>query len=316
LTSQQSSRVDETGETDGTHRWIRRYVALALAVLAALAIAVSVDTVWMHQRIFDTDTFVETLAPLPQNPAVSDAIAMHAAEALTAGGVLENRVAEALPDKLGFLAPKFTDFVEEFAFNTTKRVVESDAFTKVWTRSLRLSHRTIIGVLDGDIATTQSGNIGIDLDEASQLVLNRLDEQGIDLFADIETSFGEIILIQADVLAAPRSIVNVFNSSVWLFPILALLLVGAAVAVDADRLRPIQIFGLTTAGIILVSVITIRILANIGFNSVANPVDRAAVEAIWDALLNGYVLWAAIVGTVALVIGMTALWWRLRKPIE
>jgi hypothetical protein len=315
LTDREPSNGDETGASDGTRSRVRRYAAVVLAVLAALAIAFSVDTIWMHQRVFDTDTFVETLAPLPQDPAVSTAIATHVAEALTSGEMLENRVAEALPDKLGFLAPKFTDFVEEFAYDTTKRVIESDAFTEVWTRSLRLSHATIIGILDGDVATTDTGNVGIDLDEASELVLNRLEERGIDLFTDVETSFGEIVLIQAEALAAPHSIVNLFHTSVWLFPVIALLLAGAAVATDPDRLRPIMVFGFTTTIIVLLSVVGMRIIANVGFNSFADPIDRAAVEAIWDTLLNGYVLWNAIVGGIGLVVGAVAFWLRFdREP--
>jgi hypothetical protein len=56
-----------------------------------------------------------------------------------------------------------------------------------------------------------------------------------------------------------------------------------------------------------------RIVANIGFNSIADPIDRAAVEAIWDTLLNGYVLWNAIVGGIGLVVGAVAFWLRLSR---
>ena len=106
---------------------------------------------------------------------------------------------------------------------------------------------------------------------------------------------------------------SLFHTSVWLFPAIALLLAAGAVIVDKDRLRPVQIFGLVTTGVILASLAAIRIVANIGFGSVADPIDRAAVEAIWDTLLNGYVLMSAIVGVIALVIGIAALWWRFSR---
>jgi hypothetical protein len=305
----------ESAGSDSNSRRTRRYAAIVLAVFAALAVSLAVNTAWMHQRIFDTETFVETLAPLPRDPAISNAIAMHAVNALATGETLEGRIAEALPDQLGFLTPKFTGFVGEFVFDTTKRVVESEAFARIWTSSLRRSHTVIIGILDGDIATTDTGNIGIELDDASDLVLDRLEASGVDLFTDVETSFDEIILVQAEALAAPRSIVSLFHTSVWFFPVIALLLVAGAVFIDTDRLRPVEIFGFVTTGVILASLAAMRIVANIGFGSVVDPIDRAAVEAIWDTLLNGYVLMSAIVGVIALAIGIAALWWRFSRSV-
>ncbi|HZJ47787.1 MAG TPA: hypothetical protein VFD97_01980 [Acidimicrobiia bacterium] len=126
------AKQGESAGSDGNSRRARRYAAIVLAVFAALAVSLAVNAAWMHQHIFDTETFVETLAPLPQDRAVSNAIAMHAVKALTPGETLEGRVAEALPDRLGFLTPEFTGFVEEFVFDTTKRVVESEAFARIW----------------------------------------------------------------------------------------------------------------------------------------------------------------------------------------
>ncbi len=301
------------GSEHDDHR-IRRYAAIVLAIVAAATIVLSVNTVWLHQRFFDTDTFVATLAPLPKDPAVSHAIATHAARALTADGRIDDTMTDILPDRLDFLVPKFTGLVEEVVYDTTMLVVTSDAFTTVWTESLRSAHATMIGILDGDIAPT--GTVGIDLDGAAGLVLDRLDAQGIDLFDDLETAFGEIVLVQADVLATPRSVVDIFHTSVWLFPIIALLLLAAAVALDRDRFRPVQIFGFGATVFLLLSVVAIRVVAIVGFNSIADPIDRAAVEAIWDTLLNGYVMWNAIVGGVTLLIGLGAFSWRFRARIE
>jgi len=293
---------------------IRRYASVVLAVLAAVAIVLSVDAAWMQHRIFDTDAFVETLAPLPADPAVSHAIATHAARAMTAGGTLEETVADVLPDRLEFLAPKFGAFVEEVVYDTTRSVVASDAFATVWAGSLRAAHTTIVAILDGDVPPSQP--VTIDLDGAAGIVLDRLDAQGIDLFDDLETSFGEIVLIQANALAAPRTITSLLHTSVWIFPIVALLLVAAAVAVDRDRFLPIEIFGFSTVVALLLSVVALRAAANIGFRAVTDPIDRAAVEAIWDAMLSGYVMWNAIVGGVALVLGLGAFAWRFRARIE
>ncbi|MFV9673059.1 MAG: hypothetical protein ACNYZH_07515 [Acidimicrobiia bacterium] len=285
-------------------------IGIALAVIAGILVSISVDTYWLHDRIFDTDNFVESLAPLPKDPAVSTAIATRAAGALDQGTAIEQRVADALPDQFEFLTPKFVEFTQEFVFDTTKQLVESDAFAKLWTASLRATHTVFIGVLEGDVATTESGHVGIELEGAAGLVVERLEESGVDLLSDVEASLGEIVLIQTDLLAAPRSVIGVFHTAVWVFPIVALVLLGIAVFVDRDRFRPVQWFGLTAAVAILVSLAVLRAAVNTAGTTIESDVNRAAADAAWTALLDGYVRVSAIVGFAVLVIGLAAFWWR------
>ena len=96
----------------------------------------------------------------------------------------------------------------------------------------------------------------------------------------------------------------------WVFPVVGLLLLGAAVALDPRRIRPIEVFGFTTTGLILASLAFLQIVAGIGLNSFADPIDRAAVDAVWDTLLNGYAVVNLVVAAVGALIGFGAIWWR------
>jgi hypothetical protein len=247
------------------------------------------------------------------DPDVSTAIAVHAVDALDSAGAVEQHVADVLPEQLGFLTPRFADFTQEFIFETTIRLVESDAFSELWTTGLRTMHTVFIGVLNGDVATTESGDIAIDLDGAAGLVRDRLEDSGVNLFADIETSLGEIVLIQADFLAAPRTVIGVFHTAVWVFPLAALVLIGIAVLIDRDRFRPVQWFGFGSAITILLSLAVLRGAINAAGTTIESDIDRAAADAIWIALLDGYVRLSAIVGFAALAIGLGAWWWRRRS---
>ena len=292
----------------------RPVAAITLAVIAVLLATMAVDGFWLHDRIFDTDAFVESLAPLPQDPAVSTAIATRTVEVLGASGTAEARVAEVLPDRLAFLTPRVFDLVEEQVFDATRSLVESDAFSRVWTKGLVAVHSVIIGILDGDPAYPTTGDVGLSLEGTAGLVLEELDKRGIDLFAEIETSVGEIVFIQAEMLAGPRSLVNVLHTGVWVLPIVALLILGLAVAIDRDRLRPVQVFGLGLAIATLLSLIAIRLFAGYAGGKVENEVYREAAGSVWDALLNGYLLISAIVGFSALAIGLAAWWFRRPDP--
>jgi hypothetical protein len=125
---------------------------------------------------------------------------------------------------------------------------------------------------------------------------------------------GEIAFVQAEMLAGPRSLINVFHTGVWVLPIAALLILGLAVLIDRDRLRPVQAFGLGLAIAILLSLIAIRIFAGYAGGKVENEIYREAAASVWDALLNGYLLISAVVGFTALAIGGAAWWFRRPDP--
>jgi len=305
---------DTTVDTSSESGGVRGIAAITIAVIAVLLATMAVDAFWLNNRIFDTDGFVESLAPLPQDPAVSTAIATRAVEVLSASGTAESRVAEVLPDRLAFLTPNVFELVEEKVFDATVGLVESDAFSRVWTKGLETVHAVIIGILDGDPAYPTSGDVGLDLEGTAGLVLDELDKRGIDLFADIETSVGEIAFVQAEMLAGPRTLINVFHTGVWVLPIVALLLLGLAVLIDRERWRPVQIFGIGLAIATLLSLIAIRIFAGYAAGKVENEVYREAAWAVWDALLDGYLLISAIVGFTALAIGLAAWWFRRPDP--
>ena len=100
-------------EPDARSGRIRVIAAVALAVVAVVLGSMAVDAFWLHQRIFNTDNFVESLAPLPQDPVVTTAIATRTVEVLSASGTAESRVADLLPERLAFLAPAdLTDALE------------------------------------------------------------------------------------------------------------------------------------------------------------------------------------------------------------
>lgn len=285
----------------------RGAIAITLAVIASIFVSMAVDAFWLDRAIFDSDGFVERVAPLPKNPAVSTAIAASTVQALSQDGALQAQVADALPDELTFLASTFTEFAAELVFDLTKSLVESDVFTSVWTAIVEATHRALTAALQG-----RSDDVSFDLGIGAEVIVNRLEESGITLFSDL--TIGEIVLLQADQLAGPRAIVNVFNTSLWLFPLIALVLLAVAVVVDWDRTRSIQVFGFSVATMVLVSAALLAGTRTVFVGGGDTIIVREARRVVWDALADGYLVLAAAVAGIGLVIGVGTWLGRRQMP--
>ncbi len=110
----------ETGEAPaaqdasdgGGSSWVRPVASWILAVLASVAIAAAVLTVWVHETVLDTERFVSAVEPALESAAVQDAMSAYLADQVMTALDVENRVdaivtgagdalADALADALG-----------------------------------------------------------------------------------------------------------------------------------------------------------------------------------------------------------------------
>jgi len=140
--------VDDAVTAPRPKRW-RRIVAVLLVVLAAFLAPLTVTAVWLHDRILSTDGYVETVTPLVNDPAVTDALANRIVTELFAATDLEKRVTSALPGPVDVLGPALTGSLRNLATATTERFLESDAFERLWIRANTVAHEQIVAMFSG-----------------------------------------------------------------------------------------------------------------------------------------------------------------------
>src|ERR1039458_3114915 len=99
--SERESSVD--GSSGGGSRW-KRTSSWVLVVLACILSVLSVVTVFTRNQLLNTDTYVNTVAPLASNPAIQTQVAELVSENLISRTDVETRVKDALPPNAGFLA--------------------------------------------------------------------------------------------------------------------------------------------------------------------------------------------------------------------
>ena len=140
-------------------RW-RLPVAIALVVLGSLLAPLAVAAVWVKTEVTDTQRYVQTVAPLAKEPAVQQAVATEATDAIFTRlhvNRLINQAVTALTsrsgipplvaDQLQALTGPMTSGIHGFVQSRLVDVVRSDQFAQVWVQVNRTAHQQMVQVL-------------------------------------------------------------------------------------------------------------------------------------------------------------------------
>src|SRR6266511_6497315 len=84
-------------------RWRRALVAI-LMIVSVVLVPVAGLTVWVRNLVLDTDKYVDTVAPLASNRAITDNVANRITDKLFSEVNVEQRAKDALPESAQFLA--------------------------------------------------------------------------------------------------------------------------------------------------------------------------------------------------------------------
>jgi len=293
---------------------VRNVISWILVVLAVLAVVAGVFTFWLQTTIADEDQFVSTFAPLPKNEAVATALSERLANEMIETGGVATVIEQELPAELSFLAVPITEGVRTLTANVADEVIRSDVFSGVWQFALRASHSAASAVL------STGGKVSIDLNDAADEVVAALEDRGVTLLSDQDLELPEIVLFQNDQLEQAAETLEFIDTMGWFVPLLALVLIIAAIWVSTDRRRTTAAVGFGSAIGLLITLVIVRIVRAGTVADIDDETERAAAEAVWDTTLRFYTqaMWALlilglIVGFVAWVMGPSERAQRVRN---
>lgn len=144
---------------------MRSFSAFLLVVLATLVAPLAIATTWVSERVDDREEYVDTVAPLADDPAVRTVLADAAAAASVAA--LQQYVPVGLPDA-----------VSTWARAAATEVVESPDFPEFWRQANSDLHGQVIDVLE-DPDADPSGSLTVDAGPLVAQVLLVLEDRGI-----------------------------------------------------------------------------------------------------------------------------------------
>lgn len=281
---------------------MRSFSAFLLVVLATLVAPLAISTTWVTERVDDRQEYVDTVAPLADDPAVRKVMADAAAAAAVAA--LQQHVPVGLPSG-----------VSRWAQAAATEVVESPEFPAIWRDANRDLHGQVIDLLEDPDADT-SGSLTIDAGPVVAQVLLVLEDRGIPINLLPAIPLQVPVVERAKVAEGGPAYRATHGAAGWL-PFVWAGLAGLAVLVATGwrgRLRTAGfalLGGALGAGLAMLAVEPLTDLA----------VERARVESqdmvriMLDAVLGSLTpyartfLLAAPVGLVLVVVS----WWPRRR---
>jgi hypothetical protein len=239
--------------TDRPHgnRW-RAFLSALCIVIATILVPVSIVAAWARVELVDETRFVETFAPLADDPQVQAMVADQVTVAIEDSLDLEGLTNDLfdgiqqldLPPRalaaLDLLRAPAAQGLQNLVDTTVTRLVESDAFADVWETALRASHRSLAavaagGTSSGAVVIGENGEVGIQLGPIIEEVKKRLVDRGIGFAESIPVIDRTIVVAQSDALTVVGTVYNLAVAAGWWTPIVALVLFLAGILIARRR---------------------------------------------------------------------------------
>ena len=231
----------------------RTALALILVLVSVILAPVAVLGTWARLQLVDTDRFVQTFAPLAEQPEVQSFVTDQVVDGIEqnididgmVGDVFEGISELDLPPRsltaISLLEGPAAEGIRSLLGTGVERVVASPQFAQLWELALRETHSRAIAVIQGDpnaaLQLSDDGTLSLQLDAVIREVKQVLVQQGLGFASGIPEIDRAIPILTADSLVLVRTLYQVaVTAGYWLpWGVLALLIAGIAVARNRNR---------------------------------------------------------------------------------
>lgn len=313
-------------------KWRRRAVHV-LAVLTCLGMFISVVAVWSHRVLFNTDTWVQTVAPIAENPAITDAVAQTVTDEIFKLIKPEELMKEALPERADVLAAPMTAAMQKFVLDQTQNLLQTDQFQQFWVEANRRVHTNVVKLLRGEpvlAVDVQNGVVTLNIMPLISKTMKWIAEKAPRIFGNVTipeitmdtppdqaraelssalhvtvpATFGTYTVFSSDQLAAAQQAVQLFDKLVYVIVIVTLLLLIATIALSLNRRRTLIGLGVGTVLAMVSADAAMGAVEKLALGLIGRPGAREAARVTIGELvyqlssLTRWFLW----GGIALVV--------------
>ncbi|MGW6270176.1 hypothetical protein [Streptomyces sp. NPDC055060] len=294
----------------------RSFLAALLIVIGCVLAPLAVVASWAADTVGDTDRYVATIGPLASDPAVQDAVADRATDALMTRIDLSALLSEApaadrprLEKALGRLGDSLEDAVRSFVHDKARAVAGSDAFDNIWKQVNRQAHSSLDKALTGSgggAVKLEDDTVTLDLAPLVDRVKQSLVDEGMTVAGKIPEVHTEFTLVRADDIGKAKTYVRLLQLAGNWLPVLALILVAAGVLLSARRRRALVTAALAVALATGLLGIGLRVFRVLYLDRLPANVSQDAAGAVYDTMTHFLFTTVRMVVALGVVIALAA----------
>ncbi|WP_243076746.1 hypothetical protein [Microbacterium sp. SS28] len=300
-------------------RW-RAFVSALIIVIAALLVPISIVSAWARVQLVEEEQFVNTLAPLAQDPAVQGMIIDETMDAINAqvdftelttnvfDGIADLGVPPRVAQALDLLKAPAADGLENLVNTTVTRVIESDAFADVWATTTRAAHRALTAAATSDgggIVVMTDDGVGIQLGAIVERVKANLVDRGVGVAQMIPTIDKVIIIGTGETLVTIRTTYAIASTlGLWL-PLITLALFALGILIA--RRRSVAVLGTGIGFAVGGGALALGFAAGypvIGQVAVQLDLSVAGLDVVYSALIDSMRQTATIIALLGVFIAV------------
>ena len=287
-------------------RWRRALVAI-LVIVSVVLVPIAGLTVWVRNLVLNTDRYVDTVAPLARNEAITNLVADRLTTRLFKEVDVEAEAKDALPDRAQFLAGPISSGVETFVREAATRVLASEQFATVWENANRRAHALVVEALTGENKNVaiKNGKVVLNLSGVIDEVVKRLDDRGVTVFDSLakDQKNLQVTLFDAEQLAKARSAVHLLDRLRLVLVVLVFVFLGAALILSGNRRRSLMRWGI---GIVIAMGITAGLLALGRSIYLGHARNHDAAAAAFDIIVRNLRNGIRVLAVLGIIVALAA----------
>ncbi|MFV0374213.1 hypothetical protein [Microbacterium sp.] len=298
----------------------RSILSAVCIVVASILLPVSIVTAWARVQLVDEESFVATLAPLVDDPAVQN-LAIEQTQraidtqidfdALTGSvfdGISELGLGPAAESALRALEQPAAQGMQNLVNDAVASAVRSDAFSDVWAATVRSAHRALTTAATSDgagLIVLNADGLGIPVGTVVAQLKQNLVDDGVGIAAAIPTVDRVIIVGSGEGVTILRTAYALADVVGWTLPIAVLVLFAAGVALARRRASAVAGSGVGLA----LGAGALGLAFSLGgtvVTTAAGRLDPTAMQVIYQALVGTMAqsAWViALLGVFLVVLG-------------
>jgi hypothetical protein len=304
-------------------RRIDHPVALTLAlVLAVLAGAVAIASIWANDQLLSTGSWVSVSGRLLDNHDVRHRVAVFLGEELT-----NDTEAQLNAAGQGAVAEEVVPRLRARQTQLAEEVMKTKQFGVIWAAANRAGHKALLRVLEGEGDAFERGVAAIDLTPALRQIAGVLESEGFgaefgltDLVDQVQPGAARIKILSAVELERAQQVVRVIRHLTTPAVIATIFFYALALFLGRRRLSPTLIgvglaFAATGGLALLARALAGRAIVDDLLGGVG--ADREAADAAWNIATSKIADLAGIaIGLGAVVVLLVAAVAIFRKAAE